>query len=181
MSHDTVIQSFPLQTYISALLFSPRCSLIRDLYTQDAPNFVTILPSIQCSHHLSTRERHREMVYSVAFSHDSTRVVSVALDDTTKIWDAGSGVCLQTLEGNSDFITDMRTFDQTTSQVKEPGHLEYSSERLTSDGAWIKHRLTKVWLPREYRKSCSAVSADTIAIGTNFGNVWLCSFNTTNT
>jgi WD40 repeat protein len=45
---------------------------------------------------LQTLEGHRNSVYSVAFSHESTWLAS-ASDHTVKIWDTGSGECLQTL------------------------------------------------------------------------------------
>jgi WD40 repeat protein len=44
------------------------------------------------------------VVRSVAFSPDSTRLASASNDCTVKIWDAGSGECLQTLEGHSDWV-----------------------------------------------------------------------------
>jgi hypothetical protein len=33
-----------------------------------------------------------------------------------------------------------------------------------------------VWLPSEYRPSCSAVSGKTIGIGVGSGKVWICNF-----
>jgi hypothetical protein len=34
-----------------------------------------------------------------------------------------------------------------------------------------------LWLPSDYRPSCSAVSGRTVAIGVGSGKVWMCSFN----
>ncbi|KAI9695436.1 MAG: hypothetical protein M1820_008621 [Bogoriella megaspora] len=98
MYHKVPIESFPLQTYVSALLFSPTRSLIRRLFTHEAPTWVTILPSIQddwdaC---LQTLEGHSDEVQSVVFSHDSNLLISGSLCEV-KIWDAVSGQCLQTL------------------------------------------------------------------------------------
>lgn len=39
----------------------------------------------------------RRSVESIAISHDSTRLASRWYDLTVRIWDAGSGDCLQTL------------------------------------------------------------------------------------
>ena len=53
---------------------------------------------------LQTLEGHSGWVYSVAFSHDSTRLAYGSWDNTVKIWDASSGACLQTLEGHSSGV-----------------------------------------------------------------------------
>ncbi|KAK6429893.1 hypothetical protein LTR95_013958 [Oleoguttula sp. CCFEE 5521] len=106
MYHKVAIERFPLQTYMSALLFSPRQSLIRKIYDYEAPNFVTVMPLIgdEWGACLQTLEGHSDSVESVAFSHDSNRLASASLDRTVKIWNASSGACLQTLEGHNDSV-----------------------------------------------------------------------------
>ncbi|KAH6661851.1 NWD1 like protein, partial [Halenospora varia] len=84
MSHKLAIENSPLQTYASALLFSPAHSLVREW-----------------SACLQTLEGHSHSITSVAFSHDSTRLASTSYDSTVKIWDASNGACVQTLEGHS--------------------------------------------------------------------------------
>ncbi|ORY10967.1 HET-D protein [Clohesyomyces aquaticus] len=106
MYHKLAIENSPLQTYASALVFSPKRSLIRDLFKKEEPKWITMKPAIgdawgAC---LSTLEGHSETVRSVAFSHDSTRLASASDDCTVKIWDASSGACLSTLEGHSETV-----------------------------------------------------------------------------
>ena len=48
---------------------------------------------------LRTLEGHGSSVYSVTWSHDSTRLASAARDGTVKIWDPATGQCLLTLKG----------------------------------------------------------------------------------
>ncbi|XP_014557065.1 hypothetical protein COCVIDRAFT_97989 [Bipolaris victoriae FI3] len=43
-------------------------------------------------------------VYSVAFSHDSTRLASRSSNKAIKIWDASSRMCVHTLEGYSNNV-----------------------------------------------------------------------------
>ncbi|KAF2174705.1 beta transducin-like protein HET-D2Y [Zopfia rhizophila CBS 207.26] len=143
---------------------------------------------------LQTLEGHRGRVQSVAFSHDSTRLASASLDRKVKIWDVSSGECLQTLNTgkvlfNISFETtgsylhteigaiviSASSVSNITTTVTEPQHPRYKRGALSSDGAWITYDSENlVWLPSEYRPSCSAVSGKTIGIGVGSGKVWVC-------
>src|SRR5271155_5445632 len=107
MYHKRAIEKSPLQTYASALVFSPARSLTRGLFKKEEPKWITIKPAMgdKCSACLQTLEGHSNCVSSVAFSHDSARLASASYDDTVKIWDASSGECLQTLEGHSNCVS----------------------------------------------------------------------------
>jgi WD40 repeat protein len=128
---------------------------------------------------IKTLGGHSHRVSSVAFSHDSARLASGSYDRTVKIWDASSGACLQTL--NVDKWLQKISFDSTglclytdfgtvsisgTIQiVVEPQIPTFQNLALSSDGAWIAHNLENiVWLPSEYRPSCSAVLGKTVGI-----------------
>jgi WD40 repeat protein len=106
MYHKCAIENSPLQAYASALVFSPARSLIRGLFMEEQPKWITIKPTMgdKWSACLQTLEGHSNAVRSVAFSHDSTRLASASDDRTVKIWDASSGECLQTLDGHSDWV-----------------------------------------------------------------------------
>jgi WD40 repeat protein len=99
MYYKSVIEKSPLQTNASVLVFSPARSLIRDLFKEEEPKWITIKPAMgdKWSACLQTLEGHSGSVTSVAFSHDSARLASASLDNTVKIWDASNGECLQTL------------------------------------------------------------------------------------
>ena len=43
-------------------------------------------------------------VWSVAWSHDASRLASASYDKTVKIWDPATGQCISTLEGHSDSV-----------------------------------------------------------------------------
>jgi WD40 repeat protein len=145
---------------------------------------------------LQTLEGHSGWVNSVAFSHDSARLASASADETVKIWDPSSGKCLQTLDVgkilyNISFDTtgsclhtnigtiavDASSASNTTPSVTDPQKPRYQGGALSSDGAWITYNSENlVWLPSEYRPSCSAVSGKTIGIGVESGKVWMCNF-----
>lgn len=50
-------------------------------------------------------ERHLDKVTGCAISRDGTRIVSCSYDRTLRIWDAGTGRLLSTIEGHSDWCT----------------------------------------------------------------------------
>jgi WD40 repeat protein len=104
MYHKQAIESYPLQTYASALLFSPTKSLVRQLFRHEEPDGIAVKPPMRegWSACLQTLEGHSSVVRSVAFSHDSARLASASSDSTVKIWDVSSGACLQTLKGYGD-------------------------------------------------------------------------------
>jgi WD40 repeat protein len=143
---------------------------------------------------LKTLEGHSDSVKSVAFSHNSAQLASASSDNTVKIWDASSGECLQTLDvgktlfGISFDITDsylhteIGTIDisapsglRTLPTISGPHSPQYRGLALSPDGVWITYDIeNQVWLPSDYRPSCSAVSGKTIGIGVGTGRVWIC-------
>ncbi|KAH0551763.1 hypothetical protein GP486_007019, partial [Trichoglossum hirsutum] len=200
MYHKWVIESSPLQAYASALMFSPARSLIRSLFEEEELKWITIKPAMgdKWSACLQTLENHSGPVCSVAFSHDSARLASGSYDGTVKIWDASSGKCLQTLginkvPSNISFDTTgsyLRTESGTivinasdgplasnmTMNVNSPQKPQYQGVALSLDETWVTYNSEKlVWLPSEYRPSCSAASASgkMIGIGTGSGKVWI--------
>ena len=96
------IENAPLQAYVSALIFSPINSLIREEFSKEEPIWVNLKPIIETSWSpcMQTLEGHGGWVNSVAFSPDGRQIVSGSGDGTVKVWDRESGVCAQTLEGH---------------------------------------------------------------------------------
>ena len=123
MSHKGAIENAPLQAYVSALVFSPAQSLIRNLFQHEAPRWLTIKPAMtdKWGACLQTLEGHSDWVSLVAFSHDSTRIASASGDRTVKIWDANSGDCLQTLEGHSNWVS-LVAFSHNSTRIALASH-----------------------------------------------------------
>jgi WD40 repeat protein len=198
MYHKGVIESYPLQTYISALLFSPTGSLVRQQFQHEEPKGITVSPAMSDSWSacLQTLEGHSSQVTSVAFSHDSARLASASWDNTVKIWDARSGACLQTLQISKHL--ENVSFDSTGSflhtaigtialQSAEGSSMTDVTESeqplnvaisLSPDSIWIKHNSENLlWVPSEYRPSRSSVSETTIGASNGSGRVWFCRIN----
>jgi WD40 repeat protein len=141
---------------------------------------------------LHTFKDHSNWVNSVAFSQDSTRLASASGDKTVKIWDTSSGKCLHTLEigkilfhisfdlVRSYLRTDIGTIvigklfaRNEAASVRVSQNLKHKGVGLCPNSEWITYNSKKMlWLPPEFRPSCSVVSGKTIAIGTGSGKVW---------
>jgi len=136
---------------------------------------------------LQTLEGHRNLVQSVAFSPDGQRLASGSYDTTIKIWDPPSGQCLQTFYVG--ISVPYMLFDHTgcyliidTGRIKLATATLDNSIRLDDlvkpgyglgqDKSWITYNDKNVlWLPPEYRPSCSAVQELMISIGCSSGRV----------
>ena len=106
LRHMSVIESAPLQIYSSAILFSPKVSIIRNLFLRNI-TWVRISAGLEenWDSTLQTLEGHSAWVTSVAFSPDGSKLASGSRDQTVRVWDVASGQAEQTLEGHSDWVT----------------------------------------------------------------------------
>jgi len=101
------MENYPLQVYVSALVFSPANSLIRKSFEDEKPKWITMLSKVESDWGpcLQTLEGHSSRVSSVAFSPDGKQVASGSYDHTVRLWDAGTGAQLQMLKGHSSWVT----------------------------------------------------------------------------
>jgi WD40 repeat protein len=109
------IQISPLQTYVSALLFSPSGSLMRRNFETEVPNWIAMKSDIEVEWNarLQTIEGHERQVHSIQFSQDSKKLVS-ADNDTIRIWDAGNGQCLQEIKKDPGWSTSAKFSHDST-------------------------------------------------------------------
>jgi WD40 repeat protein len=106
MYHKWTIEQSFLQTYVSTLLFNSVCSLIRSLFKKKESKRIMIKLDMrnQWNAYLQTLESHSELIRSVTFFHDSTRLTWRSIDKTIKIWNTNNDDCLQTLKNNNDWF-----------------------------------------------------------------------------
>ena len=126
-----VIENYPLQTYVSALVFSPSGSLIRTAFQHEEPNWITIKPAVSeawslCLHTFEQR------CNAVAFSRDSNQLALAFYDGAIRIWDADSSTYLPELQGQESHSRSMYTV-----------RFFHDSARLAARSEY--DRMIKVW------------------------------------
>ncbi|KAN0087267.1 Quinonprotein alcohol dehydrogenase-like superfamily [Elaphomyces granulatus] len=104
-SHSSIIEEAPLQVYCSAIVFSPRTSITRRLYSDYVPKWILHKPTIfeDWSPYLQTLY-HSSFVTVVAFSLDGRLLASVSLDNKIRLWDTATGTERRALEGHSKLV-----------------------------------------------------------------------------
>jgi WD40 repeat protein len=120
MYHRSAIESHPLQIYASALLFSPKDSLIRQLFHFEEPNWVALRPEMKdkWSACLQTLEDQCKMV---TFSRNSRQLALVLKDGTVKVIDASNGTCLQTFDTHTSDVLSVSFSDDSTRLASASG------------------------------------------------------------
>ncbi|KAF3168235.1 hypothetical protein TWF788_010965 [Orbilia oligospora] len=105
LHNKEIVERFPRQIYVSALLFSPVRSLTRKLFEGESLDWVTTRPAAEADWGpcLQTFRGHVGNVTSVTISSDGICVVSGSFDGTIRIWDV-SGNCLDTFGDNNHSI-----------------------------------------------------------------------------
>jgi WD40 repeat protein len=133
---------------------------------------------------------------SIAFSHDATQLASVSSDRTIEIWERNSSKCLHTVDVDRQLSkisfhksglyisTDVGLIAIPAPSGPDRGVVapdlqptNHHHGGLSMDGKWITYNSANVlWLPSEYRPSCSAVSGNLIGIAFG-GRVLICTLS----
>ncbi|RVD88977.1 uncharacterized protein DFL_000001 [Arthrobotrys flagrans] len=121
--NQSIIDQAPLQAYWSALIFAPKKSIVRSIFNlEETIPGASQLPRIQDQWDalLQTLEEHTRSVNGVVFSADGKALASASSDSTVRIWNAATGVLLQTLEHTSSvnnvaFSVDSKTLASASS------------------------------------------------------------------
>ncbi|KAF4990552.1 hypothetical protein FDECE_14331 [Fusarium decemcellulare] len=103
--HRRGIEQSQLQVY-PALVFSPTCSLTRQIYRQEEPEWIASKPKVEdyWSRGLHSMEGHTAFISAISFSHDGCLLVSASYDETVRIWNVTTGESIHTLTGHTDFV-----------------------------------------------------------------------------
>jgi WD40 repeat protein len=168
MSQCSTIEQAPLQTYSSALIFSPSKCTTRTLFRHEEPVFVNPKPQVEDGWGalLQTLEGHSDSVESVAFSPQGDRIVSGSDDNTVRIWDTATGTLQQTLEGHSGSVRSVAASLSNASSFVD------QSSYLNVGGRWVMSKGKRVLLLPENRQATTmAVHGNRLVIGSRSGIV----------
>ncbi|KAF5722882.1 trp-asp repeat containing protein [Fusarium mundagurra] len=100
-THLSIIEEAPLQVYSSAIVFSPKNSIVRRLFASGVPNWLLAWPAVDdewgpCSLVIG----HSAVVKSAIFSPDSRTIASIYADNTIRILSTKTGKCEHVLAGH---------------------------------------------------------------------------------
>src|SRR5438034_874303 len=130
-------------------------------------------------------EGHSGDVNAVAFSLDGQLVASASYNKTVQLWETVTGSCHSMLEGHS-FPISMAAFSPDgqylqTNRGQIPLFLPLSSISSFQDkelsalfikDQWVMLKeQSLLWLPSEYRPTCTAVYRDVICLGHLSGHI----------
>jgi WD40 repeat protein len=129
-------------------------------------------------------EGHTGPVHAVAFSPDGSLLASVSNDDTVRLWNPATGQAVQTFENILDVTTISFIYDNRilltnrgaiyidNGSIYSPGLESSTIKTSIIKNDWIqRNNRNLLWLPHEYRSSCSAFYGDIFAIGRSSGQV----------
>ncbi|KAF4901904.1 Vegetative incompatibility protein HET-E-1 [Colletotrichum fructicola] len=86
----------PYQVYVSALIFAPKASLVKQKFRCEIPGWIVKLPEVAEDWDLTSRTLHQytSFVENVVWSRDG-QYIAIATHDEIDIWNATSGVLLE--------------------------------------------------------------------------------------
>ncbi|KAL7916620.1 hypothetical protein GGI35DRAFT_485739 [Trichoderma velutinum] len=117
-THASTIESWPLQTYSSALVFTPSDNIVRVQFEDSIPSWILFPPPVDHSLNPCKQfiEGRSNCIECIAFSYDSKFLASGSRDQTLKVWDLDTGECLQQMAGHRGFILSV-DFSHDSSQL----------------------------------------------------------------
>jgi WD40 repeat protein len=100
LKNSFIIEIATLQVYASALILSPKNSVIKQQFWDQGPTWIENLPIVEedWSGSLQALEGHSSFVNVVIFSPDGQLLASASFDNTVRLWDITSKKILQQVD-----------------------------------------------------------------------------------
>ncbi|KAI0171911.1 hypothetical protein GGR52DRAFT_447049 [Hypoxylon sp. FL1284] len=97
--NEWLVENAPLQTYASALIFSPTNCLTREIFQKDDWDWIKIKPKVEpfWGRHIETLQVPETVITSIVFSHDCKLLASVSAS-TIKIWYTATRFLIHVME-----------------------------------------------------------------------------------
>lgn len=107
LRHYQILAKWPLQIYISAVVFSPTSCVVRQSSLTKSPDWLRKIPNVErrWTSLVQTLAGHSSRVNAVTFSPDGKRILSGDGNGVLKLWDTTTGDLKKTLPAHTEPIT----------------------------------------------------------------------------
>ncbi|KAF5522140.1 Vegetative incompatibility protein HET-E-1 [Colletotrichum aenigma] len=173
---------------VNSVVFSADSSRLASA-SNDTTVRIWDVPTGQCVREL---KGHNDWVNTVVFSQDGKIVAAAARDKVVRLWNAQPGTkpmersfTLDRLATSLEFSEDGnhikacgQWFDTNTCKASKEARPEQPAARTIIKSDWILQDGEKaLWLPRDYRPTCSAQHGNSHALGLSSGRVAILEFD----
>ena len=116
----SMVEDAPLQIYNSALIFCPKTSVVKQNFSQDLPNWIERLPSVEegWTASLQTLESESGQSVEVIFSSDGQLLATLSeADPAIEIWETSTGALRGVLNGPSLELEDRQRYRHNAKMI----------------------------------------------------------------